>query len=472
MTPLLYGLESSKTTIEEISHAQIHRVLLEGGVQPVRATPSFQDFAESLDLRQPLKFISNISADLQPCSSSGCLIVTCIIQSAYRDSLCVAMKEHRSLDPAKSLLISLHDKIRSLIPSRIDLHDQLSDHIRERKKKGVLIRIITAAQALEQLESEARAETTNAWISVAHKLVDEGLDSSMTEITEEGRGLDISDSFLITSVMYLLLKAELCEQDKQEFYLARQAKYILDHGLDMERSHFIGRFGELSIASAPDTRKWIETVVKRATPDIKAKLKNSSAARHDLVYSSWISDLLFADEQLNLPEVFALDLNGLKGIREVTRIAAAGSALALHACNAAGKSASILEEPDDDAVYRCRAAMVLVMNERHGKSQIEYESIVSAHVVALAKVWNPMLDSSAVNMLRSRTLKVLRGEDAVIRVLEGRVSTAFATFSKYGMVFYASDLALAASTAYKIVDLCWRVFAAQLLEPMILQVLE
>ena len=496
--------------IEGISHAQIHRLLLEGAVAPVRETPSFRDYDESLTLRKPYSFYGN--NPLVTVGANSGLIVTCIVQAAYRDSLCAAMEQHRSLDAPKSLLISLHDKIRSLIPNRVDLHDQLSDHIRERKRKGLLLRIISAAQALEQLESDARAETTNAWIDLAQKQIDEGLDSSMTDFSEDSRALEISDSFLITSILYLLFKAELCQQDKEDFSLDQHSKYILEHGVELEREHFIKTFGDLTPEAAPNTLKWIQSIVDAASPATKAALKQSADARHDLVFNGWINDLLFADGQVALPEVLSLDLNGLRGIRDVTRIAAAGSALALHACNAAGKQVSVLEQPDDDAVYRCRASMVLAMSERHGKNSAEYEAVVAGHVISLAKLWNPNLDEQATTILRNQCVKVLRGEDAVIQVLEGRVKVAFAeivcsegdkhqplpasmktgtggsldvsfhtsesrssvkaVFNKKGFTFYSSDLALAASKAFKIIDLSWRAYSSPLLEPMILCMLD
>jgi hypothetical protein len=454
------------------------------------------------------------SNPLETVGANSGLLVTCIVQSAYRDSLCMAMEENRSLDPAKSILISLHDKIRALIPRRLDLHDQLSDHIRERKRKGVLLRIITAAQALEQLESEARAETTNEWILEAQRWVDEGFDSSMTNISESTSGsgyLEISNSFLITSLLYLLFKAELCDQDKKDYYLHIRCKDIMRNGVQLEQMQFVKMFGALSIDSAPNTLKWIDAMVENASPEIVAKLKHSRDERHDFIFGGWINEIIFSGAHVILPEVLIHDLGGLKGIRDVTRIAAAGSALALHACNTAGKPVSVLEYPDDDAIYRARAAMVLAMSERLGKNSSDYEASVATHVVALAKLWNSNLEANAVDMLRNRTLKVLRGEDAVIQVLEGRVKTAFGeivvkesrrilcpismktgkndgmdvslhteesresvrvVFHKYGMAFYASDLALAASKAFKIIDLAWRVFGDALLEPMMLQVLK
>jgi hypothetical protein len=502
--------EPNTSSIDAISPSQIHRVLLEGAVQPVRSTPSFSEFEESLNFRRPMAYYG--CNPLESVGANSGLLVTCIVQSAYRDTLCSAMQEHLSLDPAKSLLTSLHDKIRSLIPNNVRLHDQLNDHIRERKRKGVLIRIITAAQALEQLESEARAETTNAWIRQAERFVDEGLDSSMTDMSEKSYSLEISNSYLITSILYLLFKAELCEQDKQDFYLTLHSRFILANGVELERRHFVKEFGELVVESAPNTMAWIKSVIERLSPQVVATLGDSRDARHDLVYNGWTNDLLFAEGEVILPEVFMHDLNGLKGIREVTRIAVAGSALALHACTAAGVPTSALERPDDGEVYFSRASMVLAMNERHGKSQVDYEAVVAGHVVALATSWNPDISADAVDILRNQTVKVLRGEDAVIKVLEGRVKKAFGeivskesnraqipttmkldaahgsfdvslhtaksrrlvqtVFAKYGMVFYASDLALAASKAFKIVDLAWRVYGNVLLEPMIQQLLD
>jgi hypothetical protein len=212
-----------------------------------------------------------------------------------------------------------------------------------------------------------------------------------------------------------------------------------------------------------------------------------------------------------MPEILAMDFEHLNSIRLVTRSAAAGSALALHACNAAGVSSSVLNEQLDvtSPIYTCRQAIAEAMISQHNFTSKEaYEESVGQAVVRLAKEWNPSLSPDAEGRLKNQTTSVLRAEDPVIRLLDTRMKEVFSTLVKWkpssasvemrsgrgmdsprrpldtsaraflvaaksafcqrGLSFYASDLANVSYLAKKVADVAWRVYEEPLLEKMIL----
>jgi hypothetical protein len=197
-----------------------------------------------------------------------------------------------------------------------------------------------------------------------------------------------------------------------------------------------------------------------------------------------------------------LDVDQLQSIRLVTKRAAAGSALALHACNAAGMRTSVLEEPPQ-ASSPLELRRVDLLEAMAGTTNAEYEENVANAVVRLAKDWNPSLETNAEMALWNRTSSVLRGEDPVICLLDSRMKQVFTelmdwkpsasnvimqsgrcaaqkpgwdafetaakqAFCKRGLSFHASDLASASRLAKKIADLAWKVYGDCLLDEMIL----
>jgi len=343
-----------------------------------------------------------------------------IMRCAYRDQMVERILQKKSLADAQELLLSLHKALRDLVPSRTDLHGLLSDKaVKDATSLPELVSFaIKAAKALQQLESEVRAESTFQWIQST-------LNLHYDSLSEE------SISFLVTSILYLLFKADLCNKDKQDFYLSHVwASKIVQQGPDLEREAFQARFGPFSDPStAPSTRQWIQSLVEN-TSDRDALASSAKDARRNLVRAGWIDNILFRSPNLQplaLPEILELDADRIQNIRQVTRLAAAGSALALHACNAAGQSTDILnQDPQNQStsLELRRVALVQAMRER-SKPPATYEADVADAVLALAKEWKPSLDESTISMLQSRTQSVLRAQDPVIQLLDSRMKSGF-----------------------------------------------
>jgi hypothetical protein len=403
----------------------------------------------------------------------------------------------RNIQPLQQLLLELHEALRSLVPNRNDLHSMLKDdEVRNTTSPEQLLPfLIEAGVSLSQLESELRSESTQKWCDKAQSVEEMDLQSTI--------------QFVVTSMLYLMMKAEMCDRDKQDFFLAHVwAPRIHKQGSDFERQAFQARFGKLEDKStAPVTRQWIEELVLAQNSN-RDEVLQSKEARQALVKKGWIQDILFRGPErpsFVMPEILALDMDRLQSIRLVTKRAAAGSALALHACNAAGMSTSVLQEPlqASSPLELCRINLQDAMADTTNSG---YEENVSNAVVRLAREWNPSLKTNAETALRNRTSSVLRGEDPVICLLDSRMKQVFTelldwkpsaadvtmqsgrratqkpgcnafheaakkAFCKRGLSFCASDLASVSHLTKKVADLAWTVYGDCLLDEMILDAL-
>jgi len=155
-----------------------------------------------------------------------------------------------------------------------------------------------------------------------------------------------------------------------------------------------------------------------------------------------------------MPEIFHRDQQALQTLREITRLAVAGCALFLHACNAAGVPLQELKIKEDnnsryDSSYDPRNNLIRAMRERSG-SQESYEKTVADAVVELAtkgRSSKPMLAGSTtteffdIESLRSRTIAVLRGKDPVLEVLNKRIRIAVRDILAQGLHHKKNDTA-------------------------------
>jgi len=544
----------------------IHQVLLNGdgsaslaaNEQAQRATPTFEEFRESLQQ----------STATTREGSPTIIDVNAIVKGAYRDAIVQRMLQGESnnrtthnpkmLEPVQSLLLELHDRMRHLIPSRNDLHGILRDDAVQQATSMLAILQLTvqAAMALAHLESPVRAETTLEWIQQTNHRDNvsslqlpqsQSQTGSMNDVRSEENDDDDAvkkkkkDSiFLIDSILYLLLKTELNQVDQHEFYHQNFIiPHILKHGVELERQAFERQFGGKltdSSTTAPVTRAWIQSLVQQHLTSRSSKgsrnvddLTSSTTARRELITRGWIEDILFRSSSslsgsFPLPEIFVQDIDNIRRIRHVTRLAAAGSALALYACQTTGQSTNILQnaihnddDDDDDSLSSLdlrRRALLQAMNEPWNNREA-YESHVTDAVLALAREFQPSLGETAVATLKSQTPKVLRGEEPVLTLLNRRMQEGFCemvitcnlhkimivppvmrtgrltkstkknegtkenqdwfeslqVFSRRGLAFYARDLAMAAQLAGKIVDLAWNIYGDVFLDRLILAAL-
>jgi hypothetical protein len=242
-----------------------------------------------------------------------------VVKRAYHDHIMLQMLEsieqqtnkENHLKPFHQLLLDLHASIRALVPNRKDLHSILQDDrvlLLSSDDDGtsspldiMLPWIIQAAQALAQLESEARVETTRAWIQQAEEKTTTASDDETSPY-----------SFLICSLFYLIDKTEVCAQEKQDFYLSQVVAprlYTTGEGYSIERRALHERFG----VNPPTTRDWIRSLV---TEENKESLRRNPKERRDLIHRGWIDSILFQKQkQTVIPEIFLLDMHTLQSIR-------------------------------------------------------------------------------------------------------------------------------------------------------------
>lgn len=367
--------------------------------------------------------------------------------------------QRRDMEGLQSLVLTLHEQLRSLVPNRKDLHSLVSDDaVQATGTPGSLLPVlIRAAHGLESLESEARAESTAEW-----RLNAQAEQNATAE-------------FIVISTLYLLHKAELAQADKKDFYLQHiWAPLIHAEGAE----HLRGVLDEKFAADDYQlTKAWIkELVMSKNVQDAKE--------RRTLMQKGWIETILFRKSaSTSLPEVFSMDADNLQMTRQVCKRAVASCALALHASG--GNSSKLTEEivPTSTVGLR-RLDLVDAMGNNRSPT---YEQDVSTAVVALAKVWGSLSDETS---LRNRTVAVLRGQDLVIQLLDRRMQDAFvevvtddaplapsglrsgnaaiaksskteeqrraeSVFRNKGLSFHDTELATLSIVAKKIVDLVW-----------------
>lgn len=415
-----------------------------------------------------------------------------VVKRAYHDHVQETVERTQNLDSLNTLLVKeLHPSIRALVPNRPDLHSILKDDRDPPDTSNaleILPWIVEAAQALAQLESEARAATTRAWISLA----------TNTTTTELGDPL----SFLAHSLFYLIDKTEICAKEKEDFYLSQVVAprlYNTGEGYTIERKELLNRYGD----DPPITRDWIKSLVEgnQQNQGLQKSHNNYHSARRTTIQRGWIDTILF-NRNLStvLPEIFFLDAPTLQSIRNSTRMAASGCALGWHASRAAKCNPEILLQEESKG-----APLVRAMQNRNHVSIQEYEQSVADAVVSLAKSYTgSSLDAHVEETLRGQTRAVLRGEDAVMKLLDERtrkqfvdlavdtdfnaplptlrsgrqqsvdskkedspyVSKARLGFCAVGLGFYASELARASELATKVPSLAYELYAEEFLDQM------
>jgi hypothetical protein len=426
----------SNGIMSTIDPAFIHTILLTGPLEMPGGTNGTRD--KTIAFNEFRQFLDDVT-------HQGKLDPSLVLKKAVRDHICEAISQNpNNVSSVKNFLLELHSKIRALIPNRKDLHSILEDdNVRNTQAlAGLKSFILKAACALEKLESEARAETTLALI--------EELQKQQQQQSENGNQVEPGELMLwVTAIVYLLHKAELCEADKQEFYLKNVlAPRIHQEGHSLEKRYYQAQFGSFSDPnSSSATRQWIQSLVKSyeacihqtqsgtaANRDKDAKLASllaSADKRKDLIRAGWVEDIIFRDanqKPMRLPEVFAHDSNRLQTLREVTRVAVAGCALALHACNSVGADSKLVLTSSEETSDIRRAGLIHALRDR-SKPPNHYEENVANAVVALAQEWNSSLRGHTIEEdtllgLKNRVFAVLRGDDPVLQLLNNRIKDA------------------------------------------------
>lgn len=368
-----------------------------------------------------------------------------------------------------AIIIDLREKMRQMIPNRTDLHGTLSDEEVKSIQLGgrdvlsaYLPHLIRSAEALIQLESEDRSVTTRQWLEMASSAV-------AAVPSPPALPLDIPspEIFVVSSLSYLHLKADLCGSDIANYHLSTVlAPQIALHGPEYERFVFQQRFGPFGEeGTAPITRQWIERTIQECGMS-REELRSSEERRVTALQTSgWVNLILFqtrgevdneeeeggsgADSDginpegegtgeqepqqqpqpqpfILVPEVLLSDVANLRSIRSTTRMSVIGSALALHACTVAGVGDAVLRrEPSTSEINQCRDDLIEAMSGRDVSSQLAFEEDISSVVIALARVLKPSLGAEEEKVLKSLTPTVMKGEDPVVKLLHNRMRIIF-----------------------------------------------
>ena len=204
----------------------------------------------------------------------------------------------RNAADLSALIIELHEKMRQMIPNRTDLHGILSDEEVGRIElsgsdsvvSAYIPHLIASAEALIQLESEDRSITTRQWLEVASNVVQQWPSTSALP-----PDIASPEVFVVSSLSYLHLKADLCASDIADYHLSTVlAPQIALHGPEYERFVFQQRFGPFDEeGTAPVTRQWIERVIQECGVSLE-ELRSSEERRVTALQTSgWVNLILF-----------------------------------------------------------------------------------------------------------------------------------------------------------------------------------
>jgi hypothetical protein len=294
------------------------------------------------------------------------------------------------------------------------------------------------------------------------------------------------NKFIVASVYFVHGKIVQCQSDVADFQFGHfLAPKIRAFGIEFLKRDFEQRFGSLGPSSldGPDTgggtgfhhvpnmKVWLMEIIDSCSANEQQEFLESKEKRIEiLTQRGWVDNLLFrsprtvgdqeyrrcnsiANQALNnkdsnsndddhkngqnepsasatffMPEIFHLDAAEVKAIRLATKISVVGSALALHATNIAGaKDNALRQDPLPYEIQQCRAKLVHAMGSRVKESQEMFEKAVGDAVIQLAKVTNPHFECNAAqeDIIRSRTVASMRGEDPVINLLDNRMRAIF-----------------------------------------------
>ncbi|KAG7361599.1 hypothetical protein IV203_036700 [Nitzschia inconspicua] len=348
-----------------------------------------------------------------------------VMKRAFHDHMLqsVITSTEQQLTPLQQLLLELHQKLRDLVPNRKDLHEILKDDRPNLTLFDTAIFlgwVMEAGKALSMLESEAESITTTSWIELTRNM------SSCSNFSSLQPTKQIS--FLICSLLYLMDKADRAQQEKQSFYLRTAILPRLFHteeGYQLERKYMMERFPNFDW---PMARKWIRSLLSNISTHDMKEICDNPQRRKEMIARGWIESIVFQkDHEVYLPEMFCLDLDTLRAIRSVTRLAAAGCALGLHATQMAKKPPDVIvqQESKGDALIQVLNSQAFSSDSPHGS----YETKVEDTMIGLVKEWRgeegSTLSETEIETLRQQTRNVLRSQDPVIKLLDKRMQTVF-----------------------------------------------
>ena len=355
------------------------------------------------------------------------------MRRAFFDGIIDDMKSG-NLESMKRLVLDLHELMRKLVPSRNDLHSHLSDdEVKAACDIGSLSHLLlVAADALgNHLESPARASSTLEWIRVAS-----------SPDAEAQYGFTSKEAYTVASCAFLLSKAEVCHVDVANHHLTKVAPLIHSIGSEYELQRLKDTYGLSDSPSnsvlkekLPATSSCIVGMLSSIEAQSEISRANSSAKRYVCLKSrGFVDSLLFASNQLAIPEVYAADASRIMHIRNEARYVVIGCALGLHISNIARADSSIFATvPLSSPVLEEKRQALDAALRANYSNQKEFHSTVASVVLSFVLALNgeTSLPPSAEKSLRNCVGAVLRGFDPVLKLLDNRVKQLMRNLCKW-----------------------------------------
>lgn len=355
------------------------------------------------------------------------------MRKAFFDGIIDEMKSG-DLESMKRLLLDLHEMMRKLVPNRSDLHSHLNDEeVKAARGVGALSHLLlVAANALgNNLESPARASSTLEWIRVASD-----------QDAEAYYGFTSKEAYVVASCAFLLSKAEICHADVANWELTKVAPLIHSVGSEYELRRFKRAYGlDDSFSNSdlreklPHTYSWIMDMLTSIEVQAEISRANSSLKRYACLKSrGFVDSLVFASNQLAIPEVYAADASRILHIRNEARYVVIGCALGLHISNVARADPSIFSivPLSSPLLEQSRQALDAALRGNY-PNQKEFHSKVANVVTSFVLAINgeSSLPPSAEKSLRNCVGAVLRGFDPVLKLLDNRVKQLMRNLCKW-----------------------------------------
>jgi len=341
--------------------------------------------------------------------------------------------------PARDLLREMSEKMRSLLPNRQDLHSHISDaDVMACKSIDDVVRITLRSSYLlaNYLESAARASTTNDLIRHLEEFAASREDTTGSPPAEIPFGLESEELFALSSVAFVIYKAQVCSADISNYKLGQLAP-LLHHGVgcEYERKQLKEAYGDYTVSTAAElqgmlssTCGWIRSIQSRFGSAENLTAQSKVEQKLDFVKGrGFVDGILFTRTQLALPEVFSLDAERIGNIRNEAKCCVIASALVLHAgniCKLKSSELPALLSPGSE-VEEAKRVLFNELRRKHF-DQTELESNVTKSVYSLATaVIERDLSDGERDALSNHTNAVLRGNDPVLNLLDNRIQNYY-----------------------------------------------
>ena len=404
------------------------------------------------------------------------------MRRAFFDQLYTQITQQNNFQPFQGMMMELFTAIRNLIPHRADLHSFLSEEsIHSNKLRQdylqhstlLLQSLIPVGQALIHLEAPDQIEATQQWLNMAQHVLS-NTNPNKKDDDDDPPKID-GAKVAILSTAYLIHKANDCQLDIQNIrvrhMLAPQLR--VDHnklGIDWEHYHFQKQHGSFDTyfhdddnatheneeendkKSIPHTRAWIQQIFT-SNADASNSNSNSNSSKHTqiqcILQTGIVQSIVFSSstQPVSLPEVLHWDSKALSSIRTVANLSVTGSALALHACLAAGvvtlnnlgQTHALLSQ---SSIQNERSLLTHAMAKGKGEEgkemthDLEHAMVSLVHALKTTQTQPQQqqqpskyftLNETEKEALLHRGTTVLRGTDAVFQLLDKRIRSFFAT---------------------------------------------